>query len=83
MKKFLEFIFVLIYPAIEFLAGAIFVCLLVIWIFTGFGILIIFCPSLFPTPEWIRLSFLVFDILLLILFVCSEIQQAYKKIYKN
>jgi hypothetical protein len=53
---------VLINPAIEFLAGTIVVCLLVIWVFTGFGIFIIFCPSLFPTPEWIRLSVLVFDI---------------------
>jgi hypothetical protein len=83
MKKFLEFILVLINPAIEFLAGTIVVCLLVIWVFTGFGIFIIFCPSLFPTPEWIRLSVLVFDILLLILFLCSQIQQAYNKIYKN
>jgi hypothetical protein len=83
MKKFFEFILVLISPAIEFLAGTIVVSLLVIWIFTGFGIFIIFCPSLFPTPEWIRLSILVFDILLLILFVFSKIQEAYKKIYKN
>jgi hypothetical protein len=83
MKKFLEFIWVLISPAVEFVVGATIGCLAMIWACTGFGVLIIFAPTILPTPEWVRWSVIVFDSLLLGLFIYAAIKEAYKKVYKN
>ena len=83
MKKFLEFIWVLISPAVEFVVGATIGCLVMIRACTGFGVLIIFAPTLLPTPEWVRWSVIVFDSLLLGLFIYAAIKEAYKKVYKN
>jgi hypothetical protein len=83
MKKFLEFIWVLISPVVEFIAGIVGFSLLIIWICTGFGVLIIFAPTILPTPEWVRWSVIVFDSLLLGLFIYAAIKEAYKKVYKN
>jgi len=83
MKKFLEFIWVLISPVVEFIAGIVGFSLLIIWICTGFGVLIIFVPTIFPTPEWVRWSVVVFNILLLGLFIYGAVKEAYEKVYKN
>ncbi len=83
MKKFLEFIWVLISPVVEFVVGTVGFGLLIIWICTGFGVLIIIAPTIFPTPEWVRLSVILFDSLLLWLFICAAIKEAYEKVYKN
>jgi threonine/homoserine/homoserine lactone efflux protein len=83
MKKFLEFIWVLISPAVEFVVGAMIGCLVMIWACTGFGVLIIFAPTILPTPEWVRWSVIVFDSLLLGLFIYAAIKKAYEKVYKN
>jgi threonine/homoserine/homoserine lactone efflux protein len=83
MKKFLEFILVLISPAVELVVGATIVVLGMTWAFTGFGVLIIFAPTILPTPEWVRWSVIVFDSLLLGLFIYAAIKEAYKKVYKN
>jgi hypothetical protein len=83
MKKFLEFIWVLISPAVEFVAGIVLGALAFLWVFTGFGILIIFAPNIFPTPEWVRWSVIVFDILILGLVIYTTIKEAYEKVYKN
>jgi cytochrome c biogenesis protein CcdA len=83
MKKFLEFIWVLISPAVEFIAGILGFTLILTWVFTGFGILIIFSPDAFPTPEWVRWSVVVFDILILGLVIYGAVKGAYEKVYKN
>ena len=83
MDKFLRFIWILISPAVEFVAGVVGFGLILIWIFTGFGILIIFCPDVLPTPEWVRWSVIVFDILILGLVIYTTIKEAYEKVYKN
>ena len=83
MRKFLEFIWILIAPAVEFVVGIVGFCLGLTWVFTGFGILIIFSPDGFPTPEWVRWSVVVFDILVLGLVIYGAIKEAYEKVYKN
>jgi cytochrome c biogenesis protein CcdA len=83
MDKFLRFIWILISPAVEIIAGIVGFGLLLTWVFTGFGILIIFAPNIFPTPEWVRWSVIVFDILILGLVIYTTIKEAYEKVYKN
>ena len=83
MKKFLEFIWVLIEPVVSFIVGITMGVLALLWVCTGFGILIIFAPNIFPTPEWVRWSVIVFDILILGLVIYTTIKEAYEKVYKN
>jgi hypothetical protein len=82
MKKFLEFIWVLIEPVVSFIVGITMGVLALLWVCTGFGILIIFAPNIFPTPEWVRWSVIVFDILILGLVIYTTIKEAYEKVYK-
>ena len=83
MKKFLEFIWVLISPAVEFVAGIVLGALAFLWVFTGFGILIIFAPNILPTPEWVRWSVVVFDVLCILMILYGAVKEAYEKVYKN
>ena len=83
MRKFLEFIWVLISPAVEFVTGIVLNALAFLWVFTGFGILIIFAPNILPTPEWVRWSVIVFDVLCILMILYGAIKEAYEKVYKN
>jgi divalent metal cation (Fe/Co/Zn/Cd) transporter len=83
MKKFLEFIWVLIEPVVSFIVGIALGALGLLWIFTGFGILIIFAPNILPTPEWVRWSVLAFDVLCIVMILYGAIKEAYEKVYKN
>jgi hypothetical protein len=83
MKKFLEFIWVLISPAVEFVAGIVLGALALLWVCTGFGILIIFAPNILPTPEWVRWSVVVFDVLCILMILYGAVKEAYEKVYKN
>ena len=83
MKKFLEFIWVLIGPVVEFAAGIVLCTLAFLWVLTGFGILIIFAPNILPTPEWVRWSVVVFDVLCILMILYGAIKEAYEKVYKN
>jgi hypothetical protein len=83
MKKFLEFIWILISPAVEFVAGIVLFGLAFLWVFTGFGILIIFAPNILPTPEWVRWSVVVFDVLCILMILYGAVKEAYEKVYKN
>jgi len=83
MKKFLEFIWVLIGPAVIFISTVTIVILLLAWVCTGFGIMMIMCPILFPSPLWVRWFIGIFDCLCLIVVVYGAIQNAYQQVYKN
>jgi len=83
MKKFLEFIWVLIEPIVSFIVGITMGTLALLWVFTGFGILIIFAPNILPTPEWVRWSVVVFDVLCILMILYGAIKDAYQKVYKN
>ncbi len=83
MKKFLEFIWVLIEPIVSFIVGITMGVLALLWVCTGFGILIIFAPNILPTPEWVRWSVVVFDVLCIIMILYGAIKEAYEKVYKN
>jgi hypothetical protein len=83
MKKFLEFIWVLIEPVVSFIVGITIGALALLWVFTGFGILIIFAPNILPTPEWVRWSVVVFDVLCILMILYGAIKEAYEKVYKN
>ena len=80
MKKFLEFIWVLIEPIVSFIVGITIGALALLWVFTGFGILIIFA---LPTPEWVRWSVVVFDVLCILMILYGAIKDAYQMFYKN
>jgi hypothetical protein len=83
MKKFLEFIWELIGPVVRFVVGIAISILAIVWVFTGFGFLIVFVESSFPTPEWVRWSVVVFDVLCIIMVIYGAIKEAYEKVYKN
>ena len=82
MKKFLEFIWVLLEPIVSFIVGITMSALALLWVFTGFGILIIFAPNILPTPEWVRWSVVVFDVLCILMILYGAIKDAYQKVYK-
>jgi len=83
MKKVLEFIWELIGPLIMFiLIGCI--CILgLLWVCTLFGLIMIFAPTDFPSPLWLRWVIGIFDSLVLIILVYEQIRDAYEKVYKN
>lgn len=83
MTKFLEFVWEVIGPVVRFIVGITMGILAVLWISTGFGILIIFAPNILPTPEWVRWSVAVFNVLCIVLIVYGAIKEAYEKVYKN
>lgn len=83
MKKFLEFIWVLISPIVTYLAIGTFTVLAIIWVFTLFGLMLILGPTTFPSPLWVRWAVGIFDSLVLIMIVYEAIRNAYQKVYKN
>ena len=85
MKKFLQFILELIIPLFNlfiYVIGALCFILLLTWIFTGLGIMIILCPEEFPTPEWIKWLVIIFDVIIILLLIIEHVTKAYKNIYK-
>lgn len=83
MKKFLQFIRVLIGPVVEFVVGVAAWLIFITWVFTFFGLLIIFAPNSFPTPEWVRWSVIVFDILCIVVILYGALRNAYEEVYKK
>lgn len=83
MKKFLEFIWELIGPVVTFLVAIIGFVLCLTWIFTGFGILIVLCPTEFPTPEWVKWFIIIFDSIVFTIIAIEKIREAYETVYKN
>ena len=83
MKKFLEFIWVLVEPIVSSIVAITVGILALLWICTGFGILIIFAPNILPTPEWVRWSVIVFNVLCILMILYGAIKDAYEKVYKN
>lgn len=83
MKKFLEFILELIGPLVLHIVAIVLGILVLIWVFTGFGILMILDPIGFPTPIWIRWFVGIFDIFCLITILYGAIKEAYEKVYKD
>ena len=83
MKKFLEFIWVLIEPVVVFLLMIIGFVSLLTWVFTGFGILIVLCPKEFPSYLWVKCFIIIFDIIVFTVVIVEQIRRAYEKVYKN
>jgi len=83
MKKFLEFIWVLISPVVIFIFQAIVTILALIWAFTLFGVMIIFGGNELPSPLWLKWVIGIFDVLILVIIVYGAIKDAYEKVYKN
>lgn len=83
MKKFLEFIWEVIAIPVSIVFVATFGILFLTWIFTFFGLIILFSPTEFPTPEWVRIFIIVFDIIVFGIIIIEQFTKAYKKVYKN
>lgn len=83
MVKFLEFIWVLTGPAVLYAVGIVLGILALIWVFTGFGILIMLDPTDFPTPIWVRWFVGILDIFCLIMILYGAIEEAYQEVYKS
>jgi hypothetical protein len=83
MKKFLEFIWELISPLIIGILTICIYALALLWVCTLFGLIMIFAPTEFPSPLWLRWVIGVFDSLVLIILVYEQIRDAYEKVYKN
>lgn len=83
MIKFLEFIWIIIGPGIRFIVGGAAAILALTWVFTGFGILIIFAPESFPTPGWVRWGVILLDAFCIITVVYGVVVEAYKEVYKS
>ena len=83
MKKLLQFIWELIGTPILVILGACLSILLLTWIFTGFGLMIILCPTELPTYSWIKIFIIVFDIIVFTIVIIEQVRRAYEKIYKN
>lgn len=83
MKKFLEFIWVLIGPAVLTIIAVVLGMLALTWIFTGCGILILLSPTDFPTPIWVRWFIGIFDSFCLVMIAYGAIREAYQEVYKS
>lgn len=83
MKKFLEFIWELIGPAVTFIAGIVAGFLGLVWVFTGFGLLILLGPDTFPTPNFVKWIVAILDSFCAIMIIYSWISGAYKRVYKQ
>lgn len=83
MKKFLEFIWKLIGPLIINILLIFMGMLGLFWVFTFFGLIMILCPTDFPSPLWLRWVVGIFDSVVLIIIVYNAIIDAYEKVYKN
>lgn len=83
MKKFLEFIWELIGPVVTFIAGIVAGFLGLVWVFTGFGLLILLGPDTFPTPEWVKWIVAILDSFCAIMIIYSWIYGAYERVYKQ
>ena len=83
MRQFLEFIWIIIGPGIRFIVGGAAALLALTWVFTGFGILIIFAPESFPTPGWVRWGVILLDAFCIIIVTSGAVVEAYRKVYKS
>jgi len=83
MKKFLKFIWELIGPVVIPILTGVLAFLALFWVYTLFGLIIIFAPIDFPSPVWLRWVVGIFDSLVLIILVYEQIRDAYEKVYKN
>lgn len=83
MKKFLKFIWELIGPVVIFILTGVLAFIALFWVCTLFGLIMIFSPTDFPSPLWLRWVIGIFDSLLLIIIVYGAIVDAYEKVYKN
>ena len=79
MKKFLKFIWVLLLPVVEVILGF----LMLIWVFTIFGLCILLAPEAFPTPSWIRWIIGIFDFILIVGLLYERVKEAYQEVYNN
>lgn len=83
MRKFLQFIYILLEPVISFILKVAAILLAFIWVFTGFGLLPVLCPTAFPTPLWVRWVIGILDAVIVIVVAYGYIKEAYEKVYKN
>ena len=83
MKKFLEFIWELIGPVVKFIVGITAGFLGLVWVFTGFGVLILLGPDTFPTPDFVKWAVVFLDSFCAIMLIYSWVHGAYEKVYKQ
>jgi hypothetical protein len=83
MKKFLEFIWEMISPVVKFITAMALGGIALIWLFTGFGLLLLLAPTDFPSPLWVKWCVGIFDTFCVVVIVYDRIKEVYEKVYKN
>lgn len=80
MKKFLEFIWILVGPLVTNILMFVFGMLMFAWVLSLFGLLVFFEPT---TPTWLKWFVGVFDSFCLIMLMYSWIYGAWERVYKQ
>jgi hypothetical protein len=82
MKKFLNFIWELVGPLLEFVLGMTIIILTFAWISTGFGLILMFNSDDFTSPIWLKYVIGFLDVFCLAYVIYEMTIKAYNRVYK-